>query len=273
MRLSSFYDEKGDLVPDRLATLPEDIRGFKDTLGKYKTEADMMRGMFNMTKLVGSKQMQPLPADASDADKQARSDHMRIANGVPEKPEDYGIKRPDDIPEEAWAGDYVNGMVGILHQHNASPELVRALVDADIKEASSLRAQQEVTTAAHDKAQIDSLKEAWGGDFAKEADNASRVARTLGLDPANDPMFKSASVVKAFAKMMPHISEDSLVNGDTSGGSTGMTNTEKANDIINNPANPQHQAYWGPAGPSKEQAVAAVSSLYKAGSGEKIKPR
>lgn len=88
---------------------------------------------------------------------------------------------------------------------------------------------------------------------------ATRAARTLGLD-INDPVFRSAKVVVAMAKVGEMVSEDRLVSGD-GGSSLGQGDRQKALDIVNNANNPLHKAYHQADHPQHAQALEQVASF------------
>jgi hypothetical protein len=181
---------------------------------------------------------------------------------VPEKPEGYGIKKPDGVPDDQWNPEYVGGILGVLHKHNASPELVQELTKFDGEFASKLRAGGEAAQATALNKERETLKTEFGADFGKKINLAARAAKTLGLDPENDPMFRTAAGVKAMLKVAEMVSEDRLVSGE-GGADFGKSDREKALDIVNNPANPLHKAFHDADHPQHQAAVEARSTFNK----------
>lgn len=257
------WDKTGKINKAAFDKLPDGLKAYKDTFAKYDTAEAFFHGVGNLVNLAGKKGLQPLPADAPEAVKAERAALMRTLNNVPEKIEGYGVKKPDGLPDEQWNPEYVNGILGVLHKHNASPELVKELVALDAQSATAMRAQGEAAKQAAYKQEVATLQKEFGAEFGKKIDLAARAARTLGLDPNDASVFGNAKVVSAFARMAEMVSEDRLVNGDASAGFS-KGDREKALDIINNAANPLHTAYHNTADPRHKQAVDQVTAFNKA---------
>lgn len=222
-----------------------------------------MGGLATMSSLAGKKALAPLPEGASPEAKAERNKLMAQLNNVPEKPEGYGFKRPENIPESQWNQPYVDGIAGILHKHNVSPEAAKELMEFDAKHAGTIGEQSAQAIAKAEAAEVAKLKETFGADMPKQMDLAVRGARTLGMDPL-DPIFKNASAVIMAAKFASMISEDRLVSGEPTPANAGMDDRAKALDIVNNTANPLNQAYHKQDHPRHAEAVEAVSRFNQA---------
>lgn len=222
----------------------------------------LLGGMGNLANLAGKKGLEPLPKDAPAELVAERQALMRKLNNVPEKPEGYGIKKPDGVPDDQWNGEYVGGILGVLHKHNASPELVQELTKFDGEFSQKLRAGGEAAQAQALNKERETLKTEFGAEFGKKISLAARAAKTLGLDPENDPMFRTAAGVKAMLRVAEMVSEDRLVSGE-GGADFGKSDREKALDIVNNPANPLHKAFHDPEHPQHQAAVEQRSTFNK----------
>jgi hypothetical protein len=260
---SGLWDNTGKINAAAWDRLPEHLKPHKETFAKYQTAEALLGGFSNLAQLAGKKGLAPLPEGASEEAKTERAKLMRQLNGVPEKPEDYGVKKPDDLPDESWNGEYVNSMVGIMHKYNAPPAMVRELLEADVKYAGSTRQQSEAAQAAALQGEGKKLREAWGADFDKKLGGVRRVAETLGLDTA-DPIFRSAHVMQALSKVADMVSEDKLVTGNSSSNSLGGDDRAKALDVVNNPSNPLYSAYHDPRNPLNAHAVETVLKFNEA---------
>lgn len=258
---ADLYGADGKLNHAAFDRLPDHLKPHVETFKKYQTVEALLGGMGNLSNLAGKKALAPLPDNAPPELKAERQALMRSLNGTPEKPDGYGVKRPDNVPAEYWDEAYVGGMIGILHAHNASPALVKALVDADAKAAIGRvdhNGQTEAQAYAKEEA---ALRTAFGPQFNDKVDLAVRAARTLGLDP-KDPIFRNSKVVIAMAKVGEMVSEDRLVSGDSKSGD-GMSDRAKAKDIVTNPANPLHKAYHNENDPQHDEAVRTHSEFNK----------
>lgn len=221
-----------------------------------------MGGLANMSNLAGKKALAPLPENATPEAKAERQKLMMSLNNVPEKPEGYGFKRPDNVPESQWNQEYVDGIAGILHKHAISPAAAKELMEFDQAHAGKMGQATQAQVEAAQQAEAKALKDAFGADYAKQVDLAVRGAKTVGLDP-NDPIFGNHKVVVAMAKFAALVSEDRLISGE-SNANAGMDDRAKALDIVNNPANPLHKAYHNADDPRHAEAVAAKSRFNQA---------
>jgi hypothetical protein len=256
------YDSTGKLNAAKFDALPSHLKPHKATFEKYQTMEALLGGMSNLAQLAGKKALAPLPPDATPEAKAERAKLMASLNNVPEKPDGYGIKRPDSIPEAQWDQEYADGVAAILHKHAISPEAARELFEFDMQKATARGQLTEKQAAEAHAAEVTKLKEAFGQDFGKKIDLAVRAAKTAGVDPTS-PIFANAEVVKMAAKFGELVSESQLVNGETSA-NLGQSDRDKALDIINNPANPMHKAYHDANHPQHAQAVEMRSRLNQA---------
>lgn len=258
---ADLYGPDGKLNHAAFDRLPDHLKPHVETFKKYQTVEALLGGMGNLANLAGKKALAPLPANAPAELKAERQALMRQLNGTPEKAEGYGVKKPANIPPEMWDDAYVNDIVGVLHKHNASPDLVRELLTVDSKHATSRIDRNGQTEAQAYAKEETALREAFGPRFNEKVDLAIRGARTLGLDP-NDPIFRNHKVVVAMSRFAEMVSEDKLVSGDEKGGS-GLSDRQKARDIVMNPANPLHAAYHDPNHAEHESAVRTHSEFNK----------
>lgn len=259
---SGLYDQSGNINAKAFDALPDHLKGHKDTFAKYKTVDALLGAMGNLAQLAGKKGLQPLPANSPPEVVAERQALMRQLNNVPEKPDGYGIKKPDATPDDQWNGEYVNGVLGVLHKHNASPELVKELVAMDQKFATDIQAGAEAATTQAMAKEHEALTKEFGVGLPKKLDLAARAARTLGLDPETDAMFRTASGVKAMLRVAEMVSEDKLVSGDTSQ-DFGASDLSKARSVIHDQTNPLYKAYHNPEDPGHQAALQQVQAWYK----------
>jgi hypothetical protein len=265
----NLWGEDGKINKSNLDHLPEHLKAHRSTFEKYNTAEALFGGFGNASQLAGTKRPSRPPADAAPEVLEAHSTLMRELNGVPETAADYGIAKPDDMPDEMWNGEYVNDIATVLHKHNASPELVQELVAMDATHAAKMAAQSDAAQVEAFKAESAKLAKAFGSNLQQQVDRASRVATTLGLDPASNPMFKNADVVMAFAKMYDKIGEDNWVSGSGGNALAGGSNLEKARSIAFDKNNPLHEAYHNPDHTNHARARETAETFYKAAAAKK----
>jgi hypothetical protein len=207
-----------------------DYSGF---VSKYKSIPDMLEGVKNLSKLASGKSQGVVPP-TPDSDS-GTVEAWRKALGVPDTPEGYGVKKPDEIPEGIeWNEEQVGEYLTVLHKHHAPPALVKELLDANMA----------LETQRLDKFQVDSqyqreealvaeqkkLEDEFGLGTATVLKKAQKAAAAIGLDATKSPLFTSAENVKAFAKMADLVGEDQLPNDISD---TRKVAYEEAMDIMN----------------------------------------
>lgn len=241
----------------------ERFKDHKDMLGKYETDEALIDALIHSQSLNGKKGLLPLGPNASDADKQAFNARMREINGVPEKPDGYGWKRPDNIKEEYWDQGRADAVQAILHKHNISPTAAKELLEQDLKYGSERLAKAEADVAAKMEAKFQAdlaeLQKAFGPNFQTEMNNSRRVAQSLGID-INDPAVQSPKVIKAFAEVFRMTEESRWVNGAADVNHAGNFE-QQASDIIHNKANALHAAYHDANHPQHQMAIQKAQEL------------
>ena len=258
---ADLYGADGKLNHAAFDRLPDHLKPHVETFKKYQTVEALLGGMGNLSNLAGKKALAPLPDNAPPEMKAERQALLRQLHGTPEKPEGYGVAKPANIPAEMWDEGYVKDIVGTLHKHNASPALVKELLEVDARHATGKvdrNGQSEAQAYAQEEA---ALRKAFGPQYNDKVDLAVRAARTLGLEPT-DPIFRNHKVVVAMARVGEMVSEDRLVSADSKGGD-GMSDRAKAKDIVTNPSNPLHKAYHNENDPQHDEAVRTHSEFNK----------
>lgn len=239
--------------------LPDHLKGYRSTFEKYDTVDNLLLALGHSESLNGKKGLLPLPADASEADRKAFRDRLAQVIGVPDKPEGYGIKKPDNVPEEAWDGEYVNGVLAIAHKHAASPGLINELVAFNQKHGADAVQAAEAEEAQMQAANVDGLRKRWGANFDGNMAKAFRAAKTLGLD-VNDPSLGNhIPFIEALSKVAGMVGEDKLVTGNTTG--AGPTPKEKIDAIMSDKTNALNAAYWDANHPRHKEATDLVLKL------------
>ena len=240
--------------------LPESLKPYKDTFSKYETVDQLLGGFGHTTSLNGKKGLVPLPKDAPPEVKAEWHARQKELNGVPDKPEGYGIKKPADLPDELWDGKYVEGVQSIFHKHNIPPEAAAELISYGANYGKTSYAEGMMNIQKQLDAGQKELETGWGAETPKKLALAVRGAQTLGLDP-KDPIFRNPNVVRAMVKMAEMVSEDKLVGAGSGGGSGAKSFRAEALDISSNPANPLHKAYRDTSHPQHDATVARVLEL------------
>lgn len=240
----SYYNESG-LNREALETLPESAAPIRSMLEKYQSEDALYGGIKHLQHLAGQKSLQRLPADADDAQKHQHATMVKEYFGVPDHAEGYGIVKPENIPDEVWDQEGTDKLLGILHQHNASPELVRALAAHQVEGFEA-----EIAKAPEAEAQrIAGINEELQGSFGTELSVVSAEAmkglQALGVavpESGNlaDLKISYTDIVKAGQRMTQLISEDTISReaGRDNRQSGAGSYQDQAMAIKTDPANP-----------------------------------
>lgn len=226
-----------------------DLKEHGAHLSKFKGVKDALVSGINLQGLLGKKADAVLiPGPDSPPDVIAK---FREKLGVPENPEGYGLKKPDNLPEGVtWDEARVKDFSKLAHDLSLTPQQVAKLQEWDMTQAVGSSARTQEAIIATEKAELQKqetkLSEAWGNgaDFTKNKELATRAAVTAGFTVeqlGSDPIFRNADVVKAFAKLGSLMSEDTLAKGATNAGYN--DGYSKSMDIINNPQNPFYSRY------------------------------
>lgn len=233
----------GAFTPGWTERLPDSLKPAAADFGKYPDLQKLLEGAWNAKQLVG-KRADGVLVPGPDA-KPEQIAAFRKAIGVPEKPEGYGLKKPEKLPEGVeWPEDRMAKLAAVAHEAGIPPAALQKIVEFSIAangEAHSARKlAAEKQKAEFMAAQKSELQKAWGNDMTTKANMAARAAITFGLDP-NDGLFDNAKVVMAFAKVGEAMSEDKLVTA------TAVSNLQdpqaQAMDVMKNPNNPHYSRY------------------------------
>lgn len=240
-------------------SLPQDLQGY-EALKTLKDVPSLAKAFGETKKLVGTKLTPPAP-DAPEA----QIAEWKKTLGAPLKPEEYEVIK-DGLPDGAAIDETLyKSIAEIAHKHHIPAAAWKDIVTAYNKSAAGAVAQSADQQAQADQAflaeQTKSLKEAWGNDFDKNKMAAAKVASIAGI-AIDHPALQFADVVKGLATLSAAFSETSAANLIPASGNLGGGKAQ-GNSIINDKANPMHQAYWDQSHPNHAATVAMVQNLMK----------
>ena len=243
--------------------LPDHLKHLSNSLKNHTKIDDVFTKMAHLETLAGKKGLGPLPEGAAPDVVKARNDLMRSINGVPDKPEGYGIAKPADLPDAVWNNDLAAASAKIMHDHNVPPQAVKALVNLQVEMTKKQLSEQSNYETKFFAEQDRKVKESFSRDgtaYDKGVELAARTARTFGIDPEVNPVFKNADVMLAFQKIGVAIGEPKLITGESKG-EEGLSNQARAEDIIHNKSNPDNKAYWDGGHPQNKAVKQKVNSM------------
>lgn len=235
--------EDGSLDKGRLAHLPEELRGDKALLERFGKFDDLAKSYVHAAKTAREKGLMPLREGATEAEKTDFLMRRAKLNGAPDKPEGYGIKRPDNLPEEAWNENIANRVAKAAHARGLSAEDVQTLFNAQnegvAEELSTIQAEQAKASEADWKAKEKALNDAFGANKAERIKEAVAGARWAGVPVDAEWFVQNPEAIIAFAKVYSKIGEAKFVDGQSGGDAA-----KSAKDEIQAMANdPSHKYY------------------------------
>jgi len=167
----------------------------------------------NLEKAFSSKSQAPKKpgADASPEDQAKYYADLRKFTGAPEKPEDYGIKAPDNLPEGVeWNAELAGKAAGIAHKYGVPPEALHELINLNNENISSFVAKSEdFVKISHKDHFVDILTKEWGNDAVSNWQAIDRGASASRVDKtAFDPDADVRMVQRELAKLVLQRDED-----------------------------------------------------------------
>lgn len=126
-------------------------------LSRYSSEKDVVDAMIAAQNKISSGGLKaPLPEDPTPEEISA----WRAENGIPLKPEDYGVKAPDGA-DEAQLGEFLN----TAHELNLKPEQVAKLVEWRAAVEQQAAEQRAELDAKAKNEGTETLREDWGSEY------------------------------------------------------------------------------------------------------------
>lgn len=259
---ASWVKDDGSFSEGWLDRLPDDLKGHA-SLKVLPSLTDLAKSYVQTKSMVGKR----LEAPGENATPEQVAEWRKVL-GTPETPEGYlgdaKSLRPEGIPEELWDAGNEKEFLALAHKHNLPPSAVKEIMGFYGASMTKGVQQNAEAQAAHLTAETAKLKQTWGNEFDSNLGLASKAAKVAGLDPATNPIFGSAEVVEAFAKLGRMFNETSLVTGETASASGSIVSriTEiqdpKSTAIV-------AREYRGEFGAERQAlAQAALQSLLKA---------
>jgi hypothetical protein len=165
----------------------------------------------NLEKAFSSKSQAPKKpgADASPEDQAKYYADLRKFTGAPEKPEDYGIKAPDNLPEGVeWNAELAGKAVGIAHKYGVPPEALHELINLNNENISSIVAKSESAQKEQVEAMVAELNAEWKDDAKNNWQRANRGAIAMGVDLEASGLGNNPHFIRAALRFDEMISDD-----------------------------------------------------------------
>lgn len=216
------FTEDGKVNGAAFDKLPDNLKQFRTTFEQYKTPEALFHALGHTKQLVGQKALTKLEANAPQEARDAQAKVLREVLGVPEKPEGYGITKPEKLPEGVeWNDAEMAKYTGLLHKHNASPELVKELVALHLEQVGAQAGGISQAIETQRKAEIDALTKSLPAgtkfeDYMAKAQAGMGVASKVSGIPVErlTAMATNADTVKLLHAFAQITAEDKMITTD-----------------------------------------------------------
>lgn len=213
---TGFYGDDGKALESVITSIPEEHKSFRSFVEKYQGSKDpmteMYRGFESLQTMASQKQFQRPGEGATQAEIDNFNNQMRLVNQTPGDPTGYKFIKPETFPEGVpFNQEEADGYAGILHKHNASPEMAKELFEAY---TGSLLAVPELQAQADKQAQdtaMNDLRDEHGALAERVYQDAIETANLFGAPEELINLSKfSAETLTWLSKMKDLVSPDSL---------------------------------------------------------------
>lgn len=253
-----------------LERLPNHLKGLRPTLERQKTFEGVLMALDHANTVAGKKALAPLPAGAPPEVQAERKQLLDAINGVPAKPQEYGIAKPQDFPEAYWNQKLADNFTAWAHKHSVSPaaakELVFDIQGAAVKEQLASQAQYEAQFWAGQQQLFEATLKRENIPSDKANALVEKGALALGLDLQNEQTKTFLKGADARLMAMRHaiaIGEDTAGAGLTATGGGERDPAALAQSARSNPSDPLYAVYWNREGKysraDQEAAIAKVN--------------
>lgn len=194
-----------------------------------------------------------------------------VFSAPPSDPKDYGIVKPDALPEGlGWNDDLATKFAQTLHKHGAPKGLAADLLP--LYQEAILGAQTVFKT--DQAAGMASLQKEFGSSFDSRKEATTRMVSEIFKDEAELQLFNQLGLgdhpkfLSVLMRLAPSFLADSSYQADAgqSGAGTGERPKEELAKIMNDKAHPMHAGYWRQ--PQDPKVVEHIDSLYKKAYGD-----
>jgi hypothetical protein len=237
----SFYGEGGKLRDELAALTGDKFKGASSFFAKYAKAEDptaaALQGLENLQFMASQKGFSRPPDDAPQAVKDEFGKRLREVMGVPDKKEDYGISKPENLPDgvewdENGLGDYLD----IFHKGNVSTATAKQIIEKHVAKVSERAAAQQSQILENGRQE---LQKVYGDKLPAAIQDAKRgieiMSSLIGI-PAEQIEQQAAlnpTMIRMLVEMKRQTSEPAVVTGQGVSGQGSFL--EQADAILKDP--------------------------------------
>jgi len=264
---SGLIGEDGSFEDGWLDKLPDDkFADYKSTLSNMTSLDGMAKALVDNMKAARDKNegMVKVPGENATQDEVAE---FRKTLGVPSEASEYGISRPEGMPEDSWNDEDAKLLGESLIKHGAPKDLASDLLVLDAKR------QERAAQQAKDELILDQqkIKSIYGDKLESKKYQVHSLLSDLktkfGIEnlSADHPAMTHPEVFQAFAEIAGVLG-GSKASGFSSVSNAPSSNQERAEAIIGNRADGSSDAqiardYHGGDSAARKKANEFVTSL------------
>lgn len=175
-------------------------------LKRLNTPADVAKAIREQDKLISSGELKrALPKNATPA----QIAEYRKSHGIPETPDKYEIRAPAGVELNELDKKMLDGWAAKAHATNATPEQMKAGVDAYFETRQAIADQMAEANAAAKRDTIEVLRAEWGTDYLPNTNGVSSMLGQWDTDarealmsatlPDGTQVMNSPGVIRALA--------------------------------------------------------------------------
>lgn len=231
--------EGGTAAPEWVNALPDDIRTPEaiPTFSKYKADTDadfarvpksLLKSHIEVQKMVGKKGVIIPDEKATTQEREA----FYTALGRPKSAEDYGLKKPDGLPDALGVTeDRIKEYAKTLHGLGLTKDQATKLFEAEVGRAKSTHESQIAKAKeTHERALAD-YKKQYGDDFQKVDAAITQAVKTVGGDELVSFLMSTGLrdapiLMNAFKKVADMMGEHQFKGGGGGGGGDELTESK-----------------------------------------------
>lgn len=263
--------DDGSLDHTRLSHLPQDRQDDVAILSRYKSLDDLAKALGHHARAARAKGAQPLREGATEKETTEYYEALAAVTGAPDKPEGYGLKKPDNVPAEAWDQPFVDSMTKVFHKHRLSPGAVKDIfAEYDKLTGAKLAELETVQRDAEEARFVESqkkLKMEFGAFAEEKFAAARRGAKFMGINIDQPPYNLDAQLIIGLATVGQQLAEARHIDSD-SHAQQGETDPQKElNAMVSDPT---HKYYDILRNPTKDMRKAQEAYAYQRKLGERI---
>lgn len=211
-KFNDLLDESGKFTDRWTEKLPDGFKEHSKTLSKFSDPVALMTSYVSLEKAYSQKSSSSVKLPGDDAS-EADWSKYRDAIGAPKDAKDYGISKPQDIPDEQWNSALADKVTTVALKYGIPAKAMHELVDTYNGSMKDLISTSQDAVVKQADTTVTTLTNEWGVESKNNWQKANRAATALGL-PLDDNSILRPDIVRALVRIDDLISEDKgLVKG------------------------------------------------------------